>query len=533
MKVLGNMSKALIGGCVVFLIIFTLVNQAAAQTCTTAPVGLIGWWDGDAVAGTTAIDIQGANDGTLVNGATTAPGFVGDAFSFDGVNDFIQLPFDSGIFTNQFTIDAWAFPTKLVGGANLQGIFDNDVSGNRGMGLDVFNSPLLVTGFFHNSSGTQFNLGNIPTTDNQWNHYAVTYDGNQLCFYQNGVKENCIAAAGTVRDNNVNFRIGDGQFDGSTARFYGGLIDEVEIYNRALSGPATNCTNNPNNEICDIFLAGSAGKCKSHFKCYQVVKETPVFEELNVFLSDQFEDKDTTVKVPTLVCNPVDKDGEGINNPDFHLTCYKIKQVKGQTPFNKRNVLIDNQFGELTLVVGKPQLLCVPSGKIDLATKTVFVTSTLHKGNLGGLAGADAICQARADAAGLGGTYFAWLSDAVNSPDTRFTKATAPYKLVDGTTVADNYADLTDGSLDAGITLHADGSMAPMGGAFAWSNTTQTGTSDGAPDCVAWTVGVFGPPLFATGSTSASFGTTTSNWSNQFPGCCACDSSRNLFCFGQ
>jgi len=268
MKVLGNMSKALIGGCVVFLIIFTLVNQAAAQTCTLAPSGLIGWWDGDAVAGTTAFDIQGANNGTLTNGATTAAGFVGNAFSFDGVNDFIQLPFDSGIFTNQYTIDAWAFPTKEVDLSFLQGIFDNDVSGNRGVSLAVFETtPLNVAGFTHNSSGTQSAVQNVPSAANQWNHYALTYDGSELCLFQNGVNEGCAAASGTVRDNNVNFRIGDGQFDGDMRRFYGGLIDEVEIYNRALSGPeeGNDCTDEPDTEICKIFLANISGKCKVEF----------------------------------------------------------------------------------------------------------------------------------------------------------------------------------------------------------------------------------------------------------------------------
>jgi hypothetical protein len=81
----------------------------------------------------------------------------------------------------------------------------------------------------------------------------------------------------------------------------------------------------------------------------------------------------------------------------------------------------------------------------------VFATSVGFDGNLGGLAGADAKCQARAQAAGLPGTYLAWVSNDFGSPLTRFTQSTIPYVRRDGVKVADNWADLTDGSLDANI----------------------------------------------------------------------------------
>src|SRR5690242_2782849 len=78
--------------------------------------------------------------------------------------------------------------------------------------------------------------------------------------------------------------------------------------------------------------------------------------------------------------------------------------------------------------------------------KLVFVTSTLQTGNLGGLTGADMICQARAAAGGLRGIFKAWLSDTTASPSTRFTRSKKPYVLLDGTVIANNWADLTDGS---------------------------------------------------------------------------------------
>jgi len=105
----------------------------------------------------------------------------------------------------------------------------------------------------------------------------------------------------------------------------------------------------------------------------------------------------------------------------------------------------------LALDLGKCELFPVCSGRCP---KTVFVTSTTQAGNLGGITGADAICQGLADAAALDGTYFAWLANAGDSetaPLGRFTQADDPYVLVDGTQIAADWTDLTDGTLDAGI----------------------------------------------------------------------------------
>ncbi len=96
--------------------------------------------------------------------------------------------------------------------------------------------------------------------------------------------------------------------------------------------------------------------------------------------------------------------------------------------------------------------------------KTVFVTSAVFDGNLGGLAGADAKCQAAADGPASvvpSGTYLAWLSDGTDSPDTRFTKTAHPYLLPDGTKIAEDFFDLTDGSILHAIDIDPTGK--PLG----------------------------------------------------------------------
>lgn len=89
--------------------------------------------------------------------------------------------------------------------------------------------------------------------------------------------------------------------------------------------------------------------------------------------------------------------------------------------------------------------------------KVVFVTSGTYKGNLGGLQGADSICQKEATLAGLTGVYKAWLSTSNGSPATRFPQFTGQYKLVDGSEVASSWTGLTSGSLDTPINESASG----------------------------------------------------------------------------
>ena len=100
-----------------------------------------------------------------------------------------------------------------------------------------------------------------------------------------------------------------------------------------------------------------------HFKCYAARTRpgTLAVGPQTVTLEDQFETKQTVVLKPQLLCNPVDKNGEGITDPTAHLRCYRIKDLSGQAKFQRRDVTVQNQLGNETATVTKPRLLCVPS----------------------------------------------------------------------------------------------------------------------------------------------------------------------------
>lgn len=111
---------------------------------------------------------------------------------------------------------------------------------------------------------------------------------------------------------------------------------------------------------------------------------------------------------------------------------------------------------------------------LTITHKNVFVTSQAHTGDFGGLSGADAFCQSSAMNAGLSGTYKAWLSDSTGSPSTRFTPSSVPYRLVDGTTIASDWNDLTDGTINTPINLDEYGNAASSSMVFSFTMTDGT-----------------------------------------------------------
>lgn len=111
--------------------------------------------------------------------------------------------------------------------------------------------------------------------------------------------------------------------------------------------------------------------------------------------------------------------------------------------------------------------------------QTIFMTQNAYSGNLGGLAGADQICNIEASDFELRGYYRAWLSNSSLSVANRFLDTTGPFYRTDLIKVADDWNDLTDGSLDASISDNTFN---------VWTGTNAIGTSN--PDnCNNWNGG--------------------------------------------
>lgn len=168
----------------------------------------------------------------------------------------------------------------------------------------------------------------------------------------------------------------------------------------------------------------------------------------------------------------------------------------------------------------------------ELNYKLVFVSSETYYGDLGGLDGADAKCQALADAAGLFGEYKAWLSDATTSAESRLNHNPRPYILVDGTVVADDWADLTDGNIDNPINL-TELNETPTEDGGVWTNSDYLGGPIcyglDVCACVSWTNSFEGFAGFI-----GFIGSTDHYWSGTSDGPVVhCAEPWRLYCFQQ
>ena len=180
--------------------------------------------------------------------------------------------------------------------------------------------------------------------------------------------------------------------------------------------------------------------------------------------------------------------------------------------------------------------------------RTVFVTSGTFNGNLGGIAGADAKCQAAANSSSSivpPGSYLAWLSGTSFSPALRFTHSIQRYVLpgADEFTVANNYTDLTDGALLHAINIDETGSgVSPAGTpGTTWTATDADGTKvpflsgnrcdDNSVDGNVWTNSAALAQNVANQAIVGLTSSTSAGWSNIAVQ--TCDAPRRLYCFQQ
>ena len=161
----------------------------------------------------------------------------------------------------------------------------------------------------------------------------------------------------------------------------------------------------------------------------------------------------------------------------------------------------------------------------DTPPMRVFVTSTTYTGSQGGLTGVDAICQARADAASLSGTWVGLVSSTTVNVKDRVTITGPVYDIADNT-IATNSADMWDGSI--GRTLDIDEFGNSVGNVEVWTGSLDNGNKYGSSawqSCNSWT---------DTG-TNANLGTSwsASNWMEVGGSYDACTATKPFFCMSQ
>lgn len=242
--------------CLTTIAIACLPVSAALAQCVPAPGGLVSWLAGEG----NIKDSIGANNGVLVNGAAFATGKVGQAFTFDGATGYVKIPRSPSLdVTNAFTIDFWmrADPGNIIG-ETYQGLVTSDFFGIEismpfRRGIQVYASTNNGATWVHT---IDYNGGvGALFASGEWHHIAGTYDGTKLQLYVDGQPSgNPAPMTGLISPMRPDgfLTIGSEDGRGEPGRYFKGQIDEVDIFNRALSA----------SEIQAIYAAGGAGKCE-------------------------------------------------------------------------------------------------------------------------------------------------------------------------------------------------------------------------------------------------------------------------------
>ncbi len=193
--------------------------------------GLVGYWkmDADQKNSTHTYDSSGYNNHGIITGATlTNEGRFKEAYKFDGATDLITIDYDPTLKLNQSggTVSLWVKPSSLVAGTHLLASYGGPQYGN-GWLLSQSGSSLI---FYWLSSGGTITLTNIFTVG-QWTHVTMTKNITSVSAYINGVFQSS-ANPGTNTEGNLSTLIG-AQVGGGWD--FNGTIDEVRVYNRALT----------------------------------------------------------------------------------------------------------------------------------------------------------------------------------------------------------------------------------------------------------------------------------------------------------
>lgn len=219
-------------------------RRSLGSNCIDAPPGLLAYW----AANGTARDSVGANKGIPTNGAAFVAGKVGQAFSLDGTNDYIQIgPNEALRVSTRISIGAWIFPTGPGSDSRDGGI----ILSKEGE-YEVGRAPdgTIWWALANSNPGWRGIYTAIIAPQNTWTHLALVYDGTVVNVFANGTLGDARGATGGIGDANTSlndFRIG-GRQEGP--QFFAGLVDEVVLYNRALSAT----------EVQTLYSAGLSGR---------------------------------------------------------------------------------------------------------------------------------------------------------------------------------------------------------------------------------------------------------------------------------
>ncbi|MFZ4536438.1 MAG: PKD domain-containing protein [Propionivibrio sp.] len=204
-------------------------------SAASAGSGLVAAYNFEEASGTTVVDASGKGNHGIISGATrTTSGKFGNDLSLNGTSNWVTVNDSATLdLTTGMTLEAWVYPTTNTGNRSV--LIKENAPGNSVYYLyantsDDSNNTPLGGGVY--GGQYQFVHGVSRLASSAWSHVTVTYDGVTERLYVNGQQVGTKAQAGSMGVSGAPLRIGGNSIWGE---YFKGRIDEVRIYNRALS----------------------------------------------------------------------------------------------------------------------------------------------------------------------------------------------------------------------------------------------------------------------------------------------------------
>jgi len=199
--------------------------------------GLVSYFALDEGADNKIFEPVNGNNGTLTNGPTWQPASnckAGQCLSFDGSDDYASAPDSPSLRLTAYAVAVWVYP-------RVDAEYWNGVIGKPGRNYNIWlgNSNSAGDSYVHHRFHTTTNTNNgcpdaSGVVKNQWNFVVIANDGTTCKTYINGNLVTSGALSESLVVDNTPLIIGR-NLDGGTTETFNGYIDEIRIYNRALS----------------------------------------------------------------------------------------------------------------------------------------------------------------------------------------------------------------------------------------------------------------------------------------------------------
>jgi hypothetical protein len=205
-------------------------NTTFPLTVTATPPSLVAAYGFNEGAGPTVIDTSGNGNTGSISGATwTTAGKYGNALVFNGTNAVVTVANAASLqLTTGMTLEAWVYPTASPSG--WRAVIDKNVDRYYLMASSTPNNRPAVGGTW--TAGNQNTVAPSALAVNTWTHLAATFDGATVRLYVNGAQVRSKGQTTALAPTTGTLQIGGNSYPGE---YFAGRIDEVRIYNRALT----------------------------------------------------------------------------------------------------------------------------------------------------------------------------------------------------------------------------------------------------------------------------------------------------------